>query len=172
MLSVVGDPKHNNPDYRYISCPYQAASSVNYPPQLAPAYTQCAKKRRLQSEDLSFPIYEESSLQNGCNHPNLTNSIGAPRCPVRFWFFWRGQPFMRKAPAAPASSVLPSGYFGLSDDPGPSHAHIMGRQRSDLRGPVPYGYGRRKYRSCWKGTISLPLPSASLSGQPYTAAYP
>lgn len=57
--------------------------------ELPTAYAQCAKKRGLRSEDLSFPIYEESSLQDGCNHPNLTNRIGDPRRPVRFLFFRR-----------------------------------------------------------------------------------
>lgn len=33
---------------------------------------------------LSFPVYEESSLQDDCNHPNLTISTGDPRRPVRF----------------------------------------------------------------------------------------
>ncbi len=33
---------------------------------------------------LSFPAYEESSLQDDCNHPNLTISTGDPRRPVRF----------------------------------------------------------------------------------------
>ena len=32
----------------------------------------------------SFPAYEESSLQDDCNHPNLTISTGDPRRPVRF----------------------------------------------------------------------------------------
>ena len=33
---------------------------------------------------LFFPAYEESSLQDDCNHPNLTISTGDPRRPVRF----------------------------------------------------------------------------------------
>lgn len=32
----------------------------------------------------SFPAYEESSLRDDCNHPNLTISTGDPRRPVRF----------------------------------------------------------------------------------------
>ena len=69
--------------------------------ELPTAYAQCAKKRGLRSEDLSFPIYEESSLQDGlqpskpykqnrrspASRPVLILSAGARRLCARCWLF-------------------------------------------------------------------------------------
>ena len=55
---------------------------VNYPPLMRgiPRLEVEASAPR----SFSFPAYEESSLQDDCNHPNLTISTGDPRRPVRF----------------------------------------------------------------------------------------
>ena len=55
---------------------------VNYPPLMRgiPRLEVGASAPR----SFSFPAYEEPSLQDDCNHPNLTISTGDPRRPVRF----------------------------------------------------------------------------------------
>lgn len=57
-------------------------NSVNYPPLMrgVPRLGMGASA----PWSFSFPAYEESSLQDDCNHPNLTISTGDPRRPVRF----------------------------------------------------------------------------------------
>lgn len=58
------------------------AYTVNYPPLMRgiPRLEVGASA----PWSFSFPAYEESSLQDDCNHPNLTISTGDPRRPVRF----------------------------------------------------------------------------------------
>ena len=65
-------------DLKYIP----ACACVNYPPLMRgiPRLEVGASA----PWSFSFPAYEESSLQDDCNHPNLTISTGDPRRPVRF----------------------------------------------------------------------------------------
>ena len=55
---------------------------VNYPPLMRGI--PCLEVGASAPWSFSFPAYEESSLQDDCNHPNLTISTGDPRRPVRF----------------------------------------------------------------------------------------
>ena len=63
-------------------CSVCAALNVNYPPLMRGIPRLEAGASAPWS--FSFPAYEESSLQDDCNHPNLTISTGDPRRPVRF----------------------------------------------------------------------------------------